>query len=412
MATAGGMKDTEFYEQVLGITEPWKVEEVKLDVVGRSVEVRIGYRKGTLWACAESRERMPCHDHVERRWRHLDTCGFTTVLHCRVPRVRTPEGKVETVPVPWAAKGSRFTLFFERFAIEVLLAARSVSAAAELLDLSWDQLQLIMERAVERGLERRRLEGLWIVGMDEKSFGKGQDYISLLNDLDGSRVVEVMPGNDLEAAQALLESLPEEVRTGIDAVCIDMSGHFAAAVERGVPEAAIVHDRYHISAHLNDAVAKVHREENKRLQKLGDERLKGTQRLFGFDPDHLDEEQALRFAELKDSDLKSARAWAIKEMFRRFWGYRSEGHARRFFRQWFGWASRSRLKSIIKVARMIKAHFENIITYLRYPITNAVTEGLNSKIQSIKANARGFRSFVNYRTRILFFCGKLDLYPL
>lgn len=76
------------------------------------------------------------------------------------------------------------------------------------------------------------------------------------------------------------------------------------------------------------------------------------------------------------------------------------------------WASRSQLKPMIKVARMIKSHFENIITYLRHPITNAVTEGLNSKIQAIKANARGFRSFTNYRTRILFFCGKLNLHPL
>ena len=92
--------------------------------------------------------------------------------------------------------------------------------------------------------------------------------------------------------------------------------------------------------------------------------------------------------------------------------YSYEGNARKFFKSWFGWASRSQLKPIIKVAKMLKRHFENIITYLRHPITNAVTEGLNSKIQAIKANARGFRSFANDRTRILFFCGKLDLYPL
>ena len=114
-------------------------------------------------------------------------------------------------------------------------------------------------------------------------------------------------------------------------------------------------------------------------------------------------------------------------MFRRFWYYSYEGSARKFFKEWYGWASRSRLQAMIKVAKMLQRHFENIITYLCHPITNgspvhqpplfpsassAVTEGLNSKIQAIKANARGFRSFQNYRTRILFFCGKLDLYPL
>jgi transposase len=173
-----------------------------------------------------------------------------------------------------------------------------------------------------------------------------------------------------------------------------------------------VHDRFHISAHLNEAVAKVHREENAALKALGDRRLEGTQRLFGFDPGNLNQEQAVRFRELRDADLKVGRAWAIKEMFRRFWDYRYEGSARKFFKEWFGWASHSRLKPIIEVARMIKRHFENIITYLQHPITNAVTEGLNSKIQALKANARGFRSFANYRIRILFFCGKLNLHPL
>ena len=107
-----------------------------------------------------------------------------------------------------------------------------------------------------------------------------------------------------------------------------------------------------------------------------------------------------------------ARAWAIKELFTKLWMYRYEGSARKFFKNWFGWAARSQLKAIIKVARIIKRHLENILTYLRHPITNAVTEGLNSKIQSVKSAARGFRNFRNYRIRILFFCGKLNLYPL
>jgi transposase len=84
----------------------------------------------------------------------------------------------------------------------------------------------------------------------------------------------------------------------------------------------------------------------------------------------------------------------------------------RHFKDWFGWVSRSQLKPVVEVAHLLKRHLEYLLTYLKHPITNAVTEGLNSKIQSIKSNARGFRSFKNYRIRILFFCGKLDLYPL
>jgi len=406
------MKDTSFYEQILGLKEPWEVQSVELKLDEKRVEVTLSYREGTLWACPESQERLPCHDHVERKWRHLDTCGFETLLKCRIPRLRLPDGKVWTVPVPWAEKHSRFTLLFERFSIQVLLACQNVTSAQGLLGVSWDQLHRIMERAVERGLERRDLEGLRYLGLDEKSFGKGQSYVSVMNDLDKSRVLEVMEGRDQEAGAILLATLPDEVKAQIDAVCIDMSGSYQAALERELPKVDIVHDRYHISAHLNEAVAEVHREENIALQKIGDSRLKGTQRLFGYDPDHFNDDQSIRFQEFRNSDMKVSRAWTFKEMFRRFWEYSYEGSARKFFSQWFGWASHSQLKPIISVAKRIKAHFENIITYLRHPITNAVTEGLNSKIQSIKSNARGFRSFPNYRVRILFFCGKLDLFPL
>jgi len=110
--------------------------------------------------------------------------------------------------------------------------------------------------------------------------------------------------------------------------------------------------------------------------------------------------------------LKVARAWAAKELFSKFWAYQQAGWARRFFKDWFGWVSRSRLKPMVAVAQLLKRHLPNLLTYLKHQITNAVTEGLNSKIQSLKSAARGFRNFQNYRTRILFFCGKLDLYPL
>ncbi len=107
-----------------------------------------------------------------------------------------------------------------------------------------------------------------------------------------------------------------------------------------------------------------------------------------------------------------ARAWAAKGLFSKFWEYQEEGWARRFFKDWLGWVSRSRLKPLVEVAQLPKRHLENLLTYLKHHNTIAVTEGLNSKFQSINSNARGLRNFRNYRIRILFFCGKLDLYPL
>jgi transposase len=233
-----------------------------------------------------------------------------------------------------------------------------------------------------------------------------------MTDLERSRVLEVVEDRTQASAEALWDTLSEVQRSQIEAVAMDMWEPFLKASRERAPQAEVVHDKFHIASHLNEAVDEVRRKEHKELMAQGDATLTGTRQLWLFNPLNFTAEQAVEFASLRDSGLKVARAWAAKELFSRLWHYRYEGAARKFFRNWFGWVSRSRLKPLIKVARMLKSHLDNILTYLRHPITNAVTEGLNSKIQTLKANARGFRSFENYRLRILFFCGKLDLYPL
>ena len=153
------------------------------------------------------------------------------------------------------------------------------------------------------------------------------------------------------------------------------------------------------------------RQEHKHLLQQGDETLKGTRQLWLYHPENLTIERWQTFAELKQAQLKTARAWAIREQLRWFWEYRYAKSAGKFFQQWYGWASRSRLQPIIKVAKMLKRRLKHILTWFKHPISNAAAEGFNSRIQSIKSAARGFRNFDNYRTRILFFCGKLDMLP-
>jgi transposase len=336
---------------------------------------------------------------------------FETRLRARVPRADCKECGVKTTAVPWAGKHSRFTLLFEAFAIEVIQACGNVKSAAKLLGLDWDSVHRIMERAVHRGLERRNLESLQYLGIDEKSFRRGQSYVSLLTDLTGSRVLEVVEGRTEEAADGLWKDFSEEQKGQVEAVAIDMWAAFINSVETNAEQADIVHDRFHISKYLNEAVDKVRCQEHKALKTTGDERLTGSKQLWLFNPENLSDERWLEFETLKDQELKTSRAWAIKEQFRWFWEYRYAGNARKFFNRWYGWATRSRLKPIIDVAKMLKRHFDNILTYFRHRITNAMSEGFNSRIQSIKSQARGFRAFKNYRTRILFYCGKLDLLP-
>ena len=408
--------DTELqkhYGLLLGIQSPWEVKTVALKLEEKRVEIDLGWQWGAPATCPECGKECSVYDCApERTWRHLDTMQFQTLIRARVPRSNCPEHGAKTVTVPWAQPQGRFTLLFERFAVEVLLASANVTRACELMGIGWDAAQEIMRRAVARGLERRQLDGLKYLGMDEKSFKRGHSYITLLTDLEESRVLDVVEERTLEAVAKLWESLSPQQKQEVEAVAMDMWEPFIQGARQEVPRADVVHDRYHVSAYLNKAVDTVRRQEHKQLLAEGDQTLKGTRQLWLYNPQNFSAEQSESFEELKDLNLKVGRAWAAKELFTKFWAYHQEGSARRFFKDWFGWVSRSRLKPMIEVARMLKRHMENLLTYLRHPITNAVTEGLNSKIQSIKSAARGFRSFANYRIRILFFCGKLNLYPL
>jgi transposase len=412
----GMSMDTELqkhYALLLGIGSPWEVKAVELKLQEKKVEIQLGWQWGAEARCPECGRACSIHDCApERTWRHLDVMQFTTLIRARPPRAACPEHGVKTMTVPWAAPRGRFTLLFERFAVDVLLASGSVSQACELLSIGWETAHEIMRRAVERGLERRQLEGLKHLGMDEKSFKRGQSYITLLTDLDEARVLDVVEERTAEAADQVWESLSPEQKQGVEAVAVDMWEPFIQTIRKQVPDADIVHDKFHVSKYLGEAVDQVRRAEHKELMAQGDETLKGTRQLWLYNPEHFSPEQAEEFSALKDLQLKVARAWAAKELFSKFWEYQEEGWARRFFRDWFGWVSRSRLQPVVEVAQMLKRHLDHLLTYLKHHITNAVTEGLNSKIQSLKAAARGFRNFRNYRIRILFFCGKLHLYPL
>jgi transposase len=322
-----------------------------------------------------------------------------------VPRCRCEVHGVKNVRVPWAEPESRFTVHFEAFAV----ACRSLTQAADLLRLHWDRVQRLIDRAVARGLARRSPDGVRRVGLDEKSFQRGQRYVSLMTDLDGRRGLEVVAGRDTAQAVALWEALPAEQRAKVEAAAMDRGANFVAATRQAAPQAAIGHDRFHVSQHLNDAVDKTRREEARRLEEKGDETLKQTRWLWlhGTVP----EKHQATFAELLEMNLKTAKAWCYQEQMVEFWSQPDAAAGEGCFTQWYRAVMRSKLEPVKKVARTLKAHPVHLLTYFQHPITNALTDGFYSKIQAIKADARGFRRFENYRARILFFCGKLDLFP-
>jgi len=407
------MEVKELYRQVLGIEEPWKVSQVELDVKGERIDVKVVHGEEVRWPCPECGQLLTVYDHApERVWRHLDTCQFKTYLHARIPRVNCPVHGVRQVKVSWAEAHSRFTMLFERLAIEVLKEA-NIEGAARLLRVSWDEAWKLMERAVRRGQRRKKRRAVKKMGVDEKSLGKGHNYLTLVYDLGEARVEYIADDRRKESLDGYFSLLSLAQREEIEAIATDIWDPYLASIREHVPgaEEKLVFDRYHLMRHLVEAVDKVRKQEHRELKREGLGVLAGTKYLWLYSQENLPPEKRSFFTCLKKKRLKTARAWAIKESFRELWGYQSLGWANKHFESWYAWAIRSRLNPIKQVARMFRKYLRNILTYLKHRITNAVSEGINSTIQTIKKMACGFRNREHFKIAIYFHCGGLDLYP-
>lgn len=407
------MDSSKFYEALLSLTPDWSVSRVDTDPSSAEVHVYLSYRSEDAIS-PETGVRCPIYDYrEERQWRHLDTMQYRTYLHARVPRVRTGTGIV-TVAVPWADARSHLTWLFEEWAIELLLVTKNQSRTARLLRISFDQIHRLMERAVDRGLSDREQEwsdpssSLTVLSIDEKSAHYGRQFVTVLSDPVRGRVLEVADGRTAEAARSAIESvLPPPLLTKIQAVSADMAASYTKAVRETLPQAQIVYDKFHLFQYLNKAIDQV-----RRMEVRSQPELRRTRFLLFKHPDNLTMLERQTFDLLNEIHLKTALAWRIRENFRAMYAHcTSIDEARDYVRKWRDHAMASSLKPIQEVARMFDRHLHGILNYFRHPITNAMAEQLNGKIQQLRVTARGYRNTTNLRIAILFYLGNLNLLP-
>jgi transposase len=407
------MDSTELYRQLLGVTAPWTVDRVDMDVQGLSVDVHLAHGYGTRFACPKCGLSSSVYDHLaERRWRHLDSCHFRTVLHAHPPRIKCPADGILQVELPWAEAGGRFTRMFESLAIDVLLAT-DVKNAAAILNITWDEAWHIMKRAVIRGRTAKVNQPPQLMGVDEKSYAKRHKYVTVVYDLQNATVEYLGRGRDFSSLGAYFKAFEPQALEGIEGIALDMCQAYINACNHFVPEAdkKMVFDRFHIMSQMLDAVDRVRRRESRDLQRQGDTTLAKSRYLWLYSRENMTGKAAERFKNLKDANLRTARAWAIKESLRELWTYTSETWARKFWQRWHFWATHCKLPEVIKVAKLIRSHLDNVMSYFKHRITNAVAEGLNSKIATVQKRAYGFRNLDNFITAIYFHCGGLALWP-
>lgn len=414
------METTDFYRQILGLDLPWQITEAKIDSTDKSVHLTLTHGGDSQFSCKKCEQLCSVHDHGKiRTWRHLDTCDHYTYLHAALPRTDCPSCGVLTIEPIWSRANSRFTLQFESFIIDTLRSTQVRSRCALQLRVSVEQLKRIQVQAVERGLmHRKKAKGhsFYIVRhvcIDEKSLFTGHHYVTILYDGQTGAVLEVVEHRTQEAAQNAFTKLGEYIDLKeIQVVTMDMWKAFQNAAEICVPQADIVHDRFHLSQYLNKAVDITRRAENKKLTAQNDDRLKGTKYLWLKNPANFTESQQHIHGQLmQDTTLKTTRAWKIKEDFKKFFEADTIQQAAAFFNNWVESIKKIENAPLLKVAKTFENHLQGLLDYTKHRVSNAMAECINMSIQQVKCKARGFKSAKAFRIAILFHLGDLMIYP-
>jgi transposase len=406
------MKDIALYQQILGIVAPWRVSAVNLDLPGGKVTVDVEHSQ-SCFRCPLCQAKASIHDHRMKVWRTLDSCQLETYIQARVPRIKCPEHGVVMVEVPWAERGSRFTAIFEAFVI-MWLEAATLKDVAKRVGLSWDQVDGIQKRAVDRGLARRESRPIARMGVDETSFSKRHDYITAVVDTERNIVVDVLDGRKKATFKEWLEALPPSSINAIKTVSMDMYDGYINAVREVVPgaEDKICFDRFHVAQHFGKGVDKVRASEHRAfLSAHGQSVLTHTKHAWLRNSEKIDNRTRPFFMEITKMNLKTARAWAIKETASSIWDYIYVGVAEKAWKRLFGWTSRCRLKPMIKAGKTAQNHLWGILNAIQHKVSNAAVEGKNASIQRIKCRACGFRNKERFKRAILFHLGGLDLFP-
>ena len=394
----------------LGLQPPWVVQDVKLDTAQRHIDFEISCRGAALACPVCGASAQPVHDRLRRSWRHLDFFQFEAWLHCDVPRVACGAcGKTTQMPVPWARAGSGFTAAFEALAL-ALCRELPVRQAAALLRCKDKQLWRRIEHYVEQARALEDFSGVQIIGIDETSLRRGQNYITVVHDLDAKRLRVATEGRDHQTVVDFAADLrahggdPAEVRH----VCMDMSAAYAKGVALALPEAQISCDRFHVIAMAIEAMDQVRRTEMAedaaavRQTLGGGERKTLKQLLWGMrrNPAGWSKGQLHAMHWLQRSTLKSARAWrlkmALREVYARARAHNNAEQAGADLRAWLSWARRCRLEPFKKLAATLKERFDAVVRGMTDHRSNAFVEAMNGLLQQAKRAARGFRTSANF----------------
>lgn len=421
-----GVEIESLFTSALGLAAPWEVAKVELDTAKRRIDFQLRCTAKRLSCPHCQAPEQSVHDRLARQWRHLDFFQYEAWLHADVPRIScTACGKTTQAQVPWAREGSGFTALFEALALS-LCQHVPVRQAAALLRCADKQLWRRIEHYVTTARAQEDMSAVTMVGIDETSLRKGQNYITVVHDLAAKKLLFACEGRshqtvvDFAADFQAHGGAPAQIKH----VCQDMSAAYAKGVGLALPGAQISYDRFHVVAMANEAMDAVRRDEMASQPQaikdaLGDNDRKLLKELtWGMrkNPKGWNKKQTATMYWLQRSTLKSARAWRMKTALRALYLNAAQTNDAELvtadLSAWISWAQRSRLESFKKLAKTLKAKFDGVVRGMLDNRSNAYVEAMNGLLQQVKRAARGFKTAKNFIAIAYLRMSKLQHLPI
>ena len=403
------MRATSIFRSILQIphTRVWSVEFGPLGVVLQVAPTTAVAR------CSGCGCRVRAvHDARARNWRHLDACGMEVLMRYRLRRVDCSRCGVVVELVPWAEPRGGFTRDFDDH-VAYLAQQASQTTVAKTMRVAWRTVGAIIERVMARRRDPALLDGLEHVGIDELSYRRHHQYVTVVVDHVLRRVVWTEEGKNAATLGRFFDALGPERTAKLKTVTIDMSAAYIEAVTARAPQAQVVFDRFHVQRLVQDALDQLRRSEVRRLEDAGERgALKKTKYALLKNPWDLSAVEFERLSTLPRTNRRLYRGYLLKTAIADILGRHQVNVVRQKLLEWISWATRSRLPSFKKVARTIKKYIDGIVAIAATGLSNGRTEGLNGKIRVITRRAYGFHSASALISFIFLCCSGLVLHPV
>jgi transposase len=396
-------------KKLLGVSRI-HVRGVESERDGITIEVRPSWQ---VPRCGSCRRRAPGYDRQPaRRWRHLAVGGVILWLRYAPRRVECRRCGVHAEAVSWAASlETRFTEAFEEL-VAYLARSTDKTTVSTLLGIAWRSVGAIVERVVQRHLDSKRLDGLVFIGIDEFSYRKRHHYLTVVVDHLERRVVWAAEGRSAETLARFFDELGPARTRDLECITLDMSAGYLKTIRDRAPHARVIFDRFHVQRLASDAVDQVRREQMRGLTDLVEKRaIKHSRFALLKNPWDLTRREGEKLRQVERTNRPLYRAYLLKETLAQTLDYRQPKRAERALREWLAWASRSRLRPFVRLARTVRQHHDGILAYVGYRLTNGLVEGFNTRLRMVARRAFGFHSSKPLIAMLFLCCGRITLTP-